>query len=114
MACRCPKSYVLCTHSFLTWDKSPKTPFSRGNSGLPSLVRSHESLLSLGPPLHLPQPLSYPQGIFVNERFGENRDLVCKTCASGTFSDILRDGPLALSRKTTVFQLGIRQRRGKS
>ena len=43
---RSPKSYV---HSFLTWDKSPKTSFSRGNLGLPSLVRSHESLLSLGP-----------------------------------------------------------------
>jgi len=32
------------------------------------------------------------KGIFVNERSGETRDLVCKTCASGTFSDILRDG----------------------
>ena len=81
--------------------------FSRGNLGSSKPYQGpvRVSILCLDwqfDPLDFPAFTGKPnhrnvQGIFANNRSGETRDLVCKTCASGTFSDILRDGPLALS-----------------
>ena len=105
---RSPKSYV---HSFLTWDKSPKTSFSRGNLGLPSLVRSHESLLSLGPRCTF--SLCHTRRASLSTSDLGRLGIWCARHVllvpfRTSFVMVPWHCPL-----TTVFQLGIRQRRGK-